>query len=94
MVLPQQIQREASEMKMAGWKIEINYGIPTISVNPPEGEGWFIQGDDASNLIQEAQSSPLANEMVIEDIILWSASGWTSEDETTTESPEEGTDDL
>lgn len=63
-------------MKMAGWKIEVNYGLPTISVTPPEGEGWFIQGEDAGNLIQEAQSSPLSSQVSVEEIILWSASGW------------------
>lgn len=50
----------------------VNWALPTIAVTY-DGEEYFFQGDEAKDMLKEAQSVP---EVAAEDYILWLARGW------------------
>jgi hypothetical protein len=51
--------------------IEINWGIPYVSI----GE-YFFQGEEASNLLEDAVNSSNKLNVNVEDVIIWMSQGW------------------
>lgn len=54
-----------------GGKIDINRGIPYIAITDCTGNEWFLQGEEAQNLLDEIPDN--VNE---EDYIFWISRGW------------------
>ena len=50
-------QHRAKAIKKDGVKIEINYGMPYISIENPNGDSWFFQDYGAARLIDEAKKA-------------------------------------
>lgn len=55
----------------AGGHIEINQGLPYVAITMSDGAEYFMQGEEASNLLDEVPD--WVNE---EDYILAQAQGW------------------
>jgi hypothetical protein len=66
----------AASARANGQTIDINYSLPYVAIDCQDGTEYFFQGQEASELIQEAESSKLARYCSVEDIILWQAQGW------------------
>lgn len=66
---------DIERMKADGGKVEINYSIPTVRVMNKEAM-WFFQGDEAADLIKDAEESVLKEDIEPEDLILWCSAGW------------------
>lgn len=56
--------------------IDINYGLPYVAVNCPDGSEYFFQGDAASNLLEEATNTGNKFNVSVEDAIIWQSQGW------------------
>jgi hypothetical protein len=66
----------ARSARKAGQLIDICNKLPYVSIKRGADDEYFFQGEEASNLINEAEHSMLANFCTTEDIILWQAQGW------------------
>jgi hypothetical protein len=66
----------ANSARANGQTIDINYSLPYVAIDCQDGTEYFFQGEEASNLIKEAEDSKLSKYCSIEDIILWQAQGW------------------
>ena len=64
------IEKTAKAARRAGDKVEINYGLPYVSVKVGHDE-YFFQEHEASDLLDEVPDN--VND---EDYILWVAQGW------------------
>lgn len=73
--ISQQINAIARKAKTNGNTIEINYQLPYVAVNTGDNK-YFFQGEEASELIEDARKSDLHYHCSIENIILWEAQGW------------------
>ena len=62
--------RAAAERE-AGTTIEINTGIPYVAIDYADGDSYYFQGDEASNLLDEVPEN--INQ---EDYILAISQGW------------------
>lgn len=49
-----------------GWIVDINFRLPSIAIDGPDGQSIFMQGEDASDLLDEVPDN--VNEI---DYILW-----------------------
>ncbi|MEO7048976.1 MAG: hypothetical protein ABI091_26975 [Ferruginibacter sp.] len=74
--ITKQINASCRSAKSSGQTIEINYSLPYVSINNNNGDEYFFQGEEASNLIEEARNSNLHNYCSVENIILWQSQGW------------------
>lgn len=54
-----------------GGKIEINYGLPYVAITQTDGEEWFIQNEEADNLLEE-----IPEDVNDEHYIIWISQGW------------------
>jgi len=55
--------------------IEINYGLPYVAVNSGNEE-YFFQGEEASNLLEEATNTGNKFNVSVEDAIIWQSQSW------------------
>jgi len=69
--LVNQYEERAAAERDAGTTIEINYGIPYVAIDYPNGESYFFQGDEADDLLNEVPDN--INE---EDYILAISQNW------------------
>jgi hypothetical protein len=69
--LVNQVEDTAHCCRLAGMKVEINNLLPYVSVYLSEGQTYFFQGEEASDLLKE-----VPDYLNPEDYILWSAQGW------------------
>jgi len=53
--------------------IDINYDLPYVDVN--DGE-YFFQGEDASNILEEATNTANKFNVSVEDAIIWQSQSW------------------
>ena len=65
------LERSARIEKSKGGSVEINYKLPTVSVTLGNGQNFFFQGDEASDLLDE-----IPDNMSEEDFLLGTAIGW------------------
>lgn len=65
------LERSARIEKSRGGSVEINYKLPTVSVTLGNGDNFFFQGDEASDLLEE-----IPENMSEEDYLLGTAIGW------------------
>ena len=70
--LTTQIEETAKYCKAEGQSVNINHSLPWVEVNL-YNQVYFLQGEEASNLLDECESMPCVSE---EDFILWQAQGW------------------
>jgi hypothetical protein len=56
--------------------IEINYGLPYVGVNCNDGSEYFFQGEEASQLLEEATLMGNKFNVTIEDSIIYMAQSW------------------
>ncbi len=56
--------------------IDINWGLPYVGINLPNGEEYFFQGEEASNLLEEAVNTGNKFSVSIEDALLWQSQSW------------------
>jgi len=56
--------------------IKIDRQLPTVSVDLPGGQSYFFQGEEAEEMLREADNSILAKYFPIEAVILWLSKGW------------------
>lgn len=64
------------ETSPAGSKIiDINYALPYVAVNSGNDE-YFFQGEEASNLLEEATNTSNKFNVSVEDAIIWQSQGW------------------
>lgn len=77
--LIQDYQYRARAERKDGTKIEINYGIPYISIENPNGNSWFFQEHEAAKLIAEAEKAIkecFDGLLSVEDYILAVSQDW------------------
>lgn len=55
--------------------IDINYRLPTVAINGIEAD-YFFQGEEASNLLEEATNTANKFEVSIEDALIWQSQSW------------------
>lgn len=65
------LEKSARIEKSRGGSVEINYKLPTVSVTLGNGDNFFFQGDEASDLLEE-----IPENMSEEDYLLGTAIGW------------------
>lgn len=56
--------------------IEINWHLPYVGINLPDGSEYFFQGEEASNLLEEATNTGNRFNVSVEDAIIWQSQGW------------------
>jgi uncharacterized protein (DUF4213/DUF364 family) len=56
--------------------IDINFGLPYIAISLPNGGEYFFQGEEASNLLEEATNTGNKFNVSIEDAIIWQSQSW------------------
>jgi hypothetical protein len=47
------IEKTAKSFFEAGGKIDINYGLPYIAIDQPNGENYYFQEDEASEMLKD-----------------------------------------
>lgn len=55
--------------------IDINYSLPTVALNGIDSE-YFFQGEEASNLLEEATNASNKFNVSVEDALIWMSQGW------------------
>lgn len=69
------IKKTANSARKAGKNIEINFRLPYVSINRTYNV-YFFQGDEASNLIEDAVNAGNKFNCSPEDYILYISQGW------------------
>lgn len=71
------IKRTAAYCMTHGWHVDINRDIPYVSVEgPDEDQDHFFQGDEAVDLLKEAERGADQFDVYPHEFIIWSAQGW------------------
>lgn len=65
----------AETMPKSSKIIDINFGLPYVAVNSGNDE-YFFQGEEASNLLEEATNTGNKFNVSIEDAIIWQSQSW------------------
>lgn len=74
--MKQQIEQSARFEVKAGATVEINNGLPYVALTMSNGDEYFFQGEEASELLDEHEASAAKFDCSVEDSILHSAQGW------------------
>jgi hypothetical protein len=69
-------QERATAERAAGTRIEINTGLPYISIEYTNGENWFFQEHEAQQMLDEIPEWIVDMGLSKEDYILAMAQGW------------------
>jgi len=70
-------RKSVKETAPAGTKIiDINFGLPYVGIVCPDGGEYFFQGEEASNLLEEATNTANKFNVSIEDAIIWQSQSW------------------
>jgi hypothetical protein len=69
------ITETAKSARKSGQTIEINYSLPYVDINGTE-DVYFLQGEEASNLLEEAVNTGNKFSVSVEDAILWQSQSW------------------
>ena len=67
------VHSHIEEMKDKGAVVTINYRLPTVAIDMPTYNNYFLQGQEAEELLKEAEE---LEEVSAEDAILYIASWW------------------
>lgn len=68
------IQWNAEAQRGGGASVVIDYNLPTVAVELRDGNTFFFQGEEASELL--AQIEKIDPKIEPGDMILWMARGW------------------
>jgi hypothetical protein len=68
-------RRRAEAEREAGGYVKVNLNIPYVAVNCSNGEEYFFQGEEASNLIDEAEKA-FDGGLSITDYIMAASQSW------------------
>jgi hypothetical protein len=74
--MKQQIETSANAERAAGSTIEINHNLPYVAIDMGGESQYFLQGQEASELIDEHELRASKFNVSVEDSILHSAQGW------------------
>jgi len=74
--MKQQIEQSAQFELEAGASIEINNGLPYVAITMSNGDEYFFQESEASDLLDEHNMSADKFDTTVEASILHSAQGW------------------
>ena len=70
-------RKSVKETAPTGTKIiDINYGLPYVAVVCPDGSEYFFQGQEASELLNEAKNTVDKFSVSVEDAIIWQSQSW------------------
>lgn len=56
--------------------IDINWGLPYVSINLPTGEEYFFQDEAASEILEQATNTGNKFSVSIENALIWMAQSW------------------
>lgn len=56
--------------------VNINYGLPYVGINCADGSEYFFQGEEASNLLEEAIAASNKFNTTVENTLIWMSQGW------------------
>lgn len=56
--------------------IDINHGIPYVGIDLANGDEYFFQGQEASELLEQATTTSNKFNTNLEDTLLWMAQSW------------------
>ena len=56
--------------------MDINYSIPYLAVDLPDGKSYYFQGEEAGDILEEATTASNKFNVSLEDAILWMALSW------------------
>ena len=56
--------------------VDINWGIPYVAINLPNGEEYFFQGEEASNLLEEATNTGNKFNVSVENALIFTSQSW------------------
>jgi hypothetical protein len=68
-------ERRAKAERESGGYVQINLNIPYIAITMSNGDEYYFQGDEAANLIAEAEKAFHGN-IHLQDYLLATAQGW------------------
>jgi len=69
-------RKSFSDISPDGEKIiDINYSIPYVAINGVEAE-YYFQGEEASNLLEEATNTANKFNVSVEDALIWQSQSW------------------
>lgn len=75
MLLRLDYERRAKAERDAGGYVQVNLNIPCIAVTLSNGDEYFFQGEEASQLISEAEEAFHGN-IKLQDYLLAIAQNW------------------
>ena len=75
------IKESLKKCEESGQFVVVDHLLPTVQVNrsgdPEDLENeYFFQGEEACQLIDDAEGSLLHEHLTVEEIIMWQAQGW------------------
>lgn len=71
------IKRTAVRCMTHGWNVEINRAAPYIRVEGPgEGQDHWFQGDEAVDMLKEADTGADKFDVQAHEYLIWVAQGW------------------
>jgi hypothetical protein len=70
------IQETAGAAREEGQTIEINERLPYVAINRGNDSDYFFQGEEAVDLLDEAEAAASVFNVSVEDYLLYSAQGW------------------
>jgi hypothetical protein len=56
--------------------IDINWSLPYLGIDLPNGESYFFQGEEASKMLEEGVNTSNKFQTSVEDSLLWMAQSW------------------
>lgn len=56
--------------------VEINWSLPYLAVNLPDGKEYFFQGQEASEMLQKCVETSNMYNVGVEDTILFLSQSW------------------
>lgn len=71
------VKRVSSYAMAHGWRVDVNRTIPYVAVEGPElDDEHFFHGDEAVDLLVEADKTADVFDVYTHEAILWMAQGW------------------
>jgi hypothetical protein len=68
-------KKRAEAEREAGGYVKVNLALPYVAVNCSNGDEYFFQGEEASNLIEEAENA-FDGGLSITDYIMATSQSW------------------
>lgn len=69
------IVNTANYARKSGITVSVDYSLPYVDINGT-GNVFFLQGEEAANLLEEAVNAGNKFNCSVEDYILYASNGW------------------